>query len=202
MGKSPTDVSAPGTGVLDGQDGPNKDRSSADKAGSRKMASKPVNGPSAASVEGRSFVEPYKPGQGLYVRRGTLAGCAIIVLAGADFVYEQLAVFYDERILWTLWMRAGITLLFVVGLGYLSYWATYINRKASDFLIATEGEMKKVSWSTRREVIGSTKVVILFTLMMAASLFMVDLVFMTFFAWINVLRSAPSIVEIFGGGGG
>jgi preprotein translocase subunit SecE len=166
------------------------------------MASKPGSSQNGGSVGRRSFIQPYKPGQGIYVRRGTIAGCGIIVLAGANFVWEQLEIFRNEQAQWTMFMQAGVTLLFLVGLGYLSYWATYVNRRSSDFLIATEGEMKKVSWSTRREVIGSTKVVIMFTLMMAAALFVVDLTFMTFFAWINVLRSAPSIVEIFGGGGG
>ena len=42
----------------------------------------------------------------------------------------------------------------------LTYWVVGVNRKANDFFIATEGEMKKVNWSTRAEVIRSTKVVI------------------------------------------
>ena len=58
-----------------------------------------------------------------------------------------------------------------------------------DFLIATEGEMKKVSWSTRREVIGSTKVVVLFTFLLAVLLFVVDFTFKTMFTLINVLKT-------------
>jgi preprotein translocase SecE subunit len=67
-------------------------------------------------------------------------------------------------------------------------------------MIATEGEMKKVNWSTRREIIGSTKVVILFTILLAVILFTVDIVFMTFFAWIGVLREAPSVLKLLFGG--
>ena len=58
----------------------------------------------------------------------------------------------------------------------------------SDFMIATEGEMKKVNWSTRREIIGSTKVVILFTVLLALLLFVVDLSFQALFSWIGVLK--------------
>ena len=46
--------------------------------------------------------------------------------------------------------------------------------------------MKKVSWSSREEVIGSTKVVIVTTLIMAALLFLVDFAFANFFRLINI----------------
>ncbi|MBI1827694.1 MAG: preprotein translocase subunit SecE [Planctomycetes bacterium] len=55
-------------------------------------------------------------------------------------------------------------------------------------MIATEGEMKKVNWSSRREVVGSTKVVILFSMAMALYLFVVDIVFQTLFQAIGVLK--------------
>ena len=48
--------------------------------------------------------------------------------------------------------------------------------------------MKKVSWSSKREIMGSTKVVILFTLLMAFFLFLVDLLFQWFFSAIGVLK--------------
>jgi len=58
--------------------------------------------------------------------------------------------------------------------------------KSADFLIATESEMKKVAWSSKREIIGSTKVVIIATLMLAALLFMIDTAFLVFFRKIGV----------------
>jgi preprotein translocase subunit SecE len=60
--------------------------------------------------------------------------------------------------------------------------------RMADFMIATEGEMKKVSWSSKREVIGSTKVVIFTTFALALILFAVDIIFKNFFQTINVLR--------------
>ena len=68
------------------------------------------------------------------------------------------------------------------------WWVTYTSRKSGDFMIATEGEMKKVSWSTRREIIGSTKVVILFTILFAVYLFVVDVVCVFLFSSIGVLK--------------
>ena len=53
-------------------------------------------------------------------------------------------------------------------------------------MIATEGEMKKVSWSSKKEIVGSTKVVIVTLLIMGAILFLVDLFFSYFFKLINV----------------
>ena len=72
---------------------------------------------------------------------------------------------------------------------YLAWRLTYAKRTTSDFMIATEGEMKKVNWSTRREVIGSTKVVIMFTAFMATFLFLADLGFQQLFKAIGALKS-------------
>ena len=54
-------------------------------------------------------------------------------------------------------------------------------------MIAGEGEMKKVSWSSRKEVVGSTKVVIITTFLMAAVLYAVDWVFATLFAQFGIM---------------
>ena len=56
-------------------------------------------------------------------------------------------------------------------------------------MIATEGEMKKVNWSTRREILGSTKVVIVSVIILSMILFLVDVAFMGFFILIGVLKS-------------
>jgi preprotein translocase SecE subunit len=44
----------------------------------------------------------------------------------------------------------------------------------ADFLIATDSEMKKVNWTSRKELIGSTKVVIFFMVIIASVLFVID----------------------------
>jgi preprotein translocase SecE subunit len=64
-----------------------------------------------------------------------------------------------------------------------------MNKPANvDFLIATDSEMKKVNWTSRRELIGSTKVVIIFMFAIAAILFVLDLLFNTLFYAIRVLE--------------
>lgn len=60
--------------------------------------------------------------------------------------------------------------------------------KSVDFLVATDNETRKVNWSTRKEVVGSTWVVIAATFLIAGALFVVDLVFQGFFSAINVMQ--------------
>jgi len=81
----------------------------------------------------------------------------------------------------------AIPLVIVAGVLLLMYWI--VNRpRSADFMIATEGEMKKVHWSSRAEIVGGTKVVIATTLIMAALLWAVDLAFGFFFKAIGVLQ--------------
>lgn len=61
-------------------------------------------------------------------------------------------------------------------------------RRPVEFLIATDGEMKKVNWTTYREVKGSTIVVIVATFLIAGILFVVDMGFSWVFGAIGVLE--------------
>jgi len=63
--------------------------------------------------------------------------------------------------------------------------------KNVDFLIATDSEMKKVNWTTRKELIGSTQIVILFMFLIAMFLFAFDVVFQYLFWLLNILKSPP-----------
>jgi preprotein translocase SecE subunit len=60
-----------------------------------------------------------------------------------------------------------------------------------DFLIATDSEMKKVNWTSRKDLMGATKVVIVFMLVIAAFLFLVDLIFHYLFFFMGVLKAPP-----------
>ncbi len=152
-------------------------------------------GAPARPAEARKFFEVYKRGQGYYTRWGTVIGGAAIILAGMQFLYNELGAWYRPDVDWTLYVRYGVPILFGVAAGLLLFWVTGSNRRACDFMIATEGEMKKVSWSSRREVIGSTKVVILFMVVMAIVLFVVDIAFMLFFSSIGVLKMPPDAIR-------
>jgi len=150
--------------------------------------SQPVGRPQGGRPrKSRGLLTPYKPEQGRKTRIGTIIGFGTLVLWGGYFVWEQLRVYEGDEG-WRLLITPGIPILVAVILGGLLYWATFCHRASSDFMIATEGEMKKVNWSTKREVIGSTKVVILFTVLIAMYLFGVDVIFQNIFRWIGVLK--------------
>ena len=84
---------------------------------------------------------------------------------------------------------AGAGLLLVLGAIYV-FWQVGLKPRTVDFLIATDAEMKKVNWSTRREVTGITQVVIVAFFMIAGILFVIDVVFNTVFSWIHVIRTS------------
>lgn len=111
----------------------------------------------------------------------------MLIAWGAKFLNDRLAGFQGDEA-WRLMITPGIPILFAVVMAVVAWRLTYVSRGPSDFLIATEGEMKKVSWSTKREIIGSTKVVIVFTVLMALFLFVVDVIFKAFFSYIGVLK--------------
>jgi preprotein translocase SecE subunit len=142
---------------------------------------------------GGSPLRIFKPGQGGYVRWGTAIGCAVITIAGAHFVYEQMARFTTD-----LWWRVLVPVGMLVVLGYLVFRLVGQSKTAVDFMIATEGEMKKVNWSSRKEVFGATRVVIVMVLALACFLFVVNMAFILLFKSIKVLK-IPIFESIFGG---
>jgi preprotein translocase SecE subunit len=87
-----------------------------------------------------------------------------------------------------LYMQAaGVAVLVLVG-GLAVFWFVGSRATSVEFLIATDGEMKKVNWSTRKDIIGSTQVVILWSVLLVLGLFFVDMAFSTFFRLIGVLQ--------------
>ena len=128
-----------------------------------------------------SKLEIYKRTQGKYTRTITFVSVMFIGLLGAAILSEKLRS-YDATA--TPYVRFGVPTALVVVLGLIMF--RVVNRaKTADFLIATEGEMKKVSWSSKKDVIGSTKVVIVTTFILAAILFGVDLLFKLLFDWLK-----------------
>ncbi len=158
-------------------------------AGDRGAGTGPAGPIGAAGLPraGGGHLRQYKPEQGKWTRMGTFVGLMSLVAWGGYFLYERLEIFSGDEP-WRLVVSRGVPLAVVVLFGVLAWWVSYSHRSSSDFMIATEGEMKKVNWSTRREIIGSTKVVILFTVLLAGLLFVVDLSFQTLFSWIGILK--------------
>jgi preprotein translocase SecE subunit len=71
----------------------------------------------------------------------------------------------------------------------ITYWLCAIRPKTVDFLINTDMEMKKVNWSTRKDIIGSTWVVIGSSFLIAAFIFIADFLMQAFFKSIGVLHT-------------
>jgi len=108
----------------------------------------------------------------------------IVAITGAGALSAKLAGYAATR---EPVIRFGIPTLLAVAVAMLVFWI--VNRaKSADFMIATEGEMKKVSWSSKKEIAGSTKVVIVTTFILAGLLFGVDMMFQFLFRWLKILR--------------
>ncbi len=120
----------------------------------------------------------YRKTQGRWTRLGTVAGVGILVVIGTWYLWSELPSSL-------LLFRALIPLVVLLGCFYVLL-RVVNSKKPADFMIATEGEMKKVSWSSKKEIIGSTKVVIVTLLIMGAVLFLVDLVFMALMKFVGV----------------
>jgi preprotein translocase SecE subunit len=127
-----------------------------------------------------------KPGQGVHVRWGSAISAGVLGVALVFFVADQMQRFAIAES--NIFVRDGIPAVVLVATVWLIFWLVGRNPTVVDFMIATEGEMKKVNWSTRKEVWGATKVVIVTVLGLAMMLFLVDMLFIFFFAGVGVLK--------------
>jgi preprotein translocase SecE subunit len=137
----------------------------------------------------------FKASQGVRVRRATFIGLLVLIgcgiytmwmhhtLGAGNWTVDLLNTGYTLTLLFHVDILGLILIL--LGLGWVAWrvvnWPVF-----ADFLIATEAELNKVSWTTRRRLIQDTIVVLVTVLLMAVFLFVVDIV------WIRVL-TAPGI---------
>lgn len=129
----------------------------------------------------------YKKNQGYYTRVCSAVALATLVLMGAIWLWDLLG---GVRIgtVEPVYIQATGALLVTALFGILGYYLIGVKPKVVDFMIATEGEMKKVNWSSRREILGSTWVVILLTIFIAIFCFCFDLIFQNIFKFFGVLE--------------
>ena len=128
--------------------------------------------------------EIYKRGQGKYTRLCSAFGAALMVGLGCLQLYKKLeAVGWGLSRRAALWIATMVPAGLFVALGLLIFWL--INKPSvADFMIASEGEMKKVSWSSRKEIAVSTFIVIVVVIIMGVILGFADLSFRMFFDWL------------------
>ncbi len=120
----------------------------------------------------------YKRGQGKYTRLCSAFAAAIIAGMGCWRLYERL-----EAGDLGLWVETMVPVGLFVVFALLIFWL--VNKPSvANFMIAAEGEMKKVSWSSRQEIAVSTFIVIVFVIAMAMLLGATDITFEVIFKWI------------------
>jgi preprotein translocase SecE subunit len=155
------------------------------------MADESIESKAAAApaVEHRGM-SVYKPGQGYYTRMGTVIGVAVVTLLAIDWLWTPMKNIRIAGVPEIYVATAGAVLLGGI-VTYLTYMLVFTKPKTVDFLVATEGEMKKVNWSTKREVIGSTNAVILTAVVIAVFCYVIDIAFFAFFSQIKVIDVGP-----------
>ena len=174
------------------------DEESSEDVRAKGAESKVVEYQSSTTKSGRKggFFTIYKKGQGYWTRMGTAIGAILIAFLFAQFAFSQMKA--------TTWGKgpngepkylstqvcAGIAggVLAVI---MFFFWRLMNKPTNVDFLIATDSEMKKVNWTTKKELIGSTKVVIIFVILTSIYLFTLDVLFGYFFHLIKVLEFGP-----------
>jgi preprotein translocase SecE subunit len=177
-------------------------------APSKKPPIKAVAPKMTANTNAPGFFAIYKRSQGYWTRMGTAIAATVIGACVAYNLYKYLPPFLpmpeqgsmsNEQFAFATAQAETLHTHIALGvsLGFLAVYALvgwYLMNKPSnvEFLIATDVEMKKVNWTSRRELIGSTKVVVSFMFLTAIFLFAVDMIFRLLMQLIGVLnKGAP-----------
>lgn len=142
--------------------------------------------PITVKVPGRGgFFTVFKRGQGYWTRLGTGIGATILIIFVSLFVFKQLASLVQDR-----QTRLGVTAGFTVFSGLLA-WKLMNKPKHAQFLIDTDAEMKKINWTTRKDLIGATRVVMFFMIGIALLLFLFDTVYHILFYLMDIWKISP-----------
>lgn len=130
--------------------------------------------------EARGFFQPYKKTAGTPTRIGMFVFGCLWSLFGAVGFYSFVMQGYMREISeqglglgpkLTVGVLCG-AVVFVAG-SILTWWLCNYPRFI-DFIIDTEGEMKKVSWPSRDDLIRSTLIVLIFIAVFAGFMFGAD----------------------------
>jgi preprotein translocase SecE subunit len=161
--------------------------------------------------QGWFHVASFKPNQGVRVRRATVAGVMVLVLCGIYtlIVHRSLQTgnlyqvarpfaadswspspnpwvvtmpFSTEQLVFLYNIPLTVPFILLVVSGWLAW--RLVNWPAfADFLIATEAEMNKVSWTSRKRLYQDTIVVLTTVVLFTLFLFVIDIL------WIKILTS-------------
>ncbi len=131
--------------------------------------------------------ERYKPNQGFIARVSTAAGLGLIFVAGLWRFSETLSAVTTPAWVSQPYSRIGIPMLLAAAAAWFVF--RLVNQEDfAEFLIATEAEMNKVSWTTWSDLKRATSVVLVTVVLMTTYLWLVDQVWSTVLTWIGVIR--------------
>jgi preprotein translocase subunit SecE len=125
--------------------------------------------------ENRGYFSIYKKGQGKWVRWGTVGALSLATAIGAIWLVTEPYMVNQADL-----VKAAAACVWVLLCAWLTFWMVN-SPKMAEFLIMTESEMRKVTWPARKDVVNSTKVIILITLILGVMLWLVDLGFVELF---------------------
>jgi preprotein translocase SecE subunit len=171
-----------------------------------RLMQRPKTPESLESFEAQGWfsADRYKPMQGLRVRRATMLGLLVLLGAGVWVLSEQnLGAGGKDWVLkipftnWQIPLLPDVAITLPVVLGALAFWVSYrmVNWPVfADFLIATEAEVNKISWPSRKSVIQDTIVVLTTVFLLTVFLFAVDLAWGALLGskWVGILRLEPN----------
>jgi len=106
----------------------------------------------------------YKKGQGNTARAVMAFAVAAIAVFG---IVES----------WSMWMTSYpfyVAVVVMLGVAVAGVYFSLVHVRASEFLIETQAELKKVAWPPKSEVKGSTLVVVFTVVVFGVFLFVVD----------------------------
>ena len=126
-----------------------------------------------------------KFGQGYWTRVMSVVGFGLVAVLGAIWLWRMLETVNVGFP--AIYLASGVSALFLGIIGVVIWWFVGWNARSVDFLVATEGEMKKVNWSTKHELVGSTVVLISVVIIISLFCWLFDFIFSTLFVWMKVL---------------
>jgi preprotein translocase SecE subunit len=164
----------------------------------------------AIEAQGWFSAERLKPMQGQRVRRATMLGIILLVASGVYALYSHGTLntaakdwvvripFTPDRFLFLLPdVKFTVPMIIAAAGLWLAFRVVHLPVFA-DFLIATEAELNKVSWPTRRSVVQDTIVVLTTVFLLTVFLFLVDIGWGWLLSapYVNVIRKPAETQKI------
>ncbi|MDA0833949.1 MAG: preprotein translocase subunit SecE [Planctomycetota bacterium] len=123
----------------------------------------------------------YKRNQGRLIRQLTAVALGVAVIAGF-YTFSQAFLQESGRA-----VKVGVPFVLIVAGLWVVFRIVNLPRFA-DFLISVEGEVDKIAWASKQELIRSTLVVLGTMFLMGFLLLLFDFFWQQLFRWLHVLE--------------